>query len=348
MESTSTTGHRRLRAHAPVVTGLAILLAGGLPAVALAQDASPAFEAQPGAITLVAYTTPREMYEEVIPLFTATDAGQGVEFDQSYGPSGDQSRLVESGLPADLVALSLWPDVERLVEPGIVADDWDENEHGGIVHNSVVALAYRPGNPKGITGWDDLVRDDVVVITPNPLTSGGAQWNILAAYQAQIEAGKTPEEATRYLTELFSNVTVMDRGARESLTTFMAGEGDVLIGYENEFLFAQEAGQPLEFVVPEATILIENPIAATLTGDAPEVSQAFVDFLYTPEAQRVMGEHGFRPEIEEVAAEFAFPQPTTLFTIESLGGWVEARPAFFDPEEGLVAAIFAELGRDEG
>jgi sulfate transport system substrate-binding protein len=155
-------------------------------------------------VTLVAYTTPREAYADIIPAFQATEAGAGagVQFEESYGPPGDQSRAVEAGLPADVLALSLWPDVERLVEPGIVADDWDDNEYGGIVHNSVVALAVRPGNPKGITGWDDLIRKDVVVITPNPLTSGGAQWNILAAYQAQIDAGKTEQEAIAYLGQL--------------------------------------------------------------------------------------------------------------------------------------------------
>ncbi len=216
---------RRLGALA-TISALAAL---ALPAAALAQDATPALETASGAVTLAAYTTPREAYEEIIPLFQATEAGAGIEFEASYGPSGDQSRAVESGLPADVVALAMWPDVERLVEPGIVAPDWDENEHGGIVHNSVVVLAVRPGNPKGITGWDDLVRDDVDVITPNPFTSGGAQWNLLAAWQAQIVAGKTPDEATAYLTDLIANVSVMDKGARDALTTFAAGQGDVLI-----------------------------------------------------------------------------------------------------------------------
>jgi sulfate/thiosulfate transport system substrate-binding protein len=334
--------------HSPVRASLTIaalvVVLGMLPSSVTAQDAGEA----PRTVTLVAYTTPREVYEEVIPLFGATAAGQGVEFDQSYGPSTDQSRLVQSGLPADVLALSLWPDVESLVEPAIVAEDWDENEYGGIVHNSVVSLAVRPGNPKGIAGWADLTRDDVDVITPNPLTSGGAQWNILAAYGSQIEEGKTPDEAIDYLRQLFANVSVMDRGARDSLTTFMAGQGDVLIGYENEFIFAQQAGQPLEYLVPDATILIENPIAVVQGGDAPEASQAFVDFMYTPEVQRIIGQKGFRPEVAEIAAEFEYPQPPQLFTIEDLGGWAQARPEFFDPDDGIVAGIFAELGRDSG
>lgn len=325
---------------------------GSMPMSALAQDASATpFPAAPGALTLVGYTTPREAYAEIIPLFQATEAGANVQFEPSWGPSGDQSRAVSAGLPADVVALALSPDVERLVEPGIVAPEWDDNEHKGIVHNSVVSLAVRPGNPKGITGWDDLVRDDVVVITPNPLTSGGAQWNILAAYQAQIDAGKTDEEAIEYLRQLAGNVAVWDRGARDALTTFLtAGQGDVLIAYENEAIFAQQQGQALQLIIPDNTLLIENPVAATLTGDAPEASAAFVDFLYTPEAQAVFGRHGFRPEVEEVAAQFPdFPQPANLATVdEDLGGWAEARPRFFDPDTGIMAEIFNELGLSAG
>jgi sulfate/thiosulfate transport system substrate-binding protein len=341
--SATTLSRRRL---AIVATSLMTAAVGLLPTGAWAQDPAASFEAAPGAVTLAAYTTPREVYEEVIPLFQATEAGAGVQFEQSYSGSGDQSRAVEAGLPADLVALSLWPDVERLVEPGIVAEDWDENDHGGIVSNSVVVLAVRPGNPKGITGWDDLAREDVAVITPNPFTSGGAQWNLLAAYQAQIVAGKSEEEAREFLKQVISRTAVMDRSAREALATFAAGQGDVLIAYENEAIFAQQAGQPLEWIVPDATILIENPIAVTQTGDALAPAQAFIDYLYTPEVQTIFAEHGYRPEVEGVTGSIEFPQPANLFTIEDLGGWTEARPRFFDPDAGIVAEIFGELGRE--
>jgi sulfate transport system substrate-binding protein len=318
-----------------------------MPNGSLAQDASAApVETTPGTVTLAAYTTPREVYEELIPMFQATEAGAGVQFETSYTGSGDQSRAVEAGLPADIVALSMWPDVDRLVEPGIVAPDWDDNEHAGIVSNSVVVFAVRPGNPKGIATWDDLVREDVDVITPNPFTSGGAQWNLLAAYQAQLEQGRTEDEAREYLKQLVANTSVMDRSAREALTTFAAGQGDVLIAYENEAVFAQQAGQPLEYIVPEQTLLIENPATVTLTGDALVPAQAFVDFLYTPEAQAVFGQKGYRPEVDEVLAQFDFQEPADLFTIADMGGWPEARPRFFDPETGIVAGIFAELGRD--
>jgi sulfate transport system substrate-binding protein len=328
-----------------------MLAAVATPGAVLAQDPTPtpvpSFAATPGALTLVAYTTPREAYAEIIPLFQATEAGANVQFEESYGPSGDQSRAVSAGLPADIVALSLWPDVERLVDEGIVGADWDENPYGGIVHNSVVAFAVRPGNPKDIKTWDDLTREDVVVITPNPLTSGGAQWNILAAYQAQIDAGKTEAEAIDYLNRLAARVAVWDRGARDALTTFLtAGQGDVLIAYENEAIFAQQAGQPLDLVIPDNTLLIENPVAATLTGDAPDAAKAFVEFLCTPEAQTVFGNKGFRPVVPEVAAQFPdYPQPVNLATVgEDLGGWAEARPKFFDPETGIMTEIFKTLG----
>jgi sulfate transport system substrate-binding protein len=343
-KGTISVGHEGGRTVLRAVAGAFLL--GLIPFAAIAQESPEPMITTPGAVTLAAYTTPREVYEEVIPLFQATAAGAGIDFEQSYSGSGDQSRAVEAGLPADLVALSLWPDVERLVEPGIVAPDWDEDEYGGMVSNSIVVLAVRPGNPKAITSWDDLVREDVDVITPNPFTSGGAQWNLLAAYQAQIVAGRSEDEAREFLKQLIANTTVMDRSAREALATFAAGQGDVLIAYENEAIFAQQMGQPLEYVAPEATILIENPVAVTLTGDASAQAQAFVDFLYTPEAQRVFGQKGYRPEVESVLAEFDFFEPAQLFTIADMGGWSEARPRFFDPETGIAAEIFSELGRD--
>jgi sulfate/thiosulfate transport system substrate-binding protein len=325
-------------------TGSSTAPAGGDPSAAPATPV-PTFDAVPGAVTLVAYSTPREVYEEAIPLFQGSEAGGDVEFEQSYGASGEQSRAVEAGLPADIVALSLWPDIERLVEPGIVADDWDETPNDGIVSNSVVVFAVRPGNPKNIQSWDDLLRDDVSVITPNPFTSGGAQWNVMAAYGAQLELGKTEDEAIEYLSQLFANVPVLDRSAREALATFAAGQGDVLLAYENESIFARSAGEQLDYVVPDETILIENPVAVTQNGDAADGAQAFVDFLYTPEAQAIYASKGYRPEVEEALelAGVSYPEPAALFTIAELGGWPDVRAEFFDTEDGIVADIFREL-----
>src|SRR5215218_528209 len=194
-----------------------------------------------GSLTLVAYSTPREAYEELIPAFEETEDGQGVTFETSYGGSGEQSRAVEGGLPADVVALSLEPDVTRLVEAGLVENNWNEDEYRGMVTNSVVVLAVRNGNPKGIRSWDDLTREDVEVITPNPFTSGGARWNVMAAYGAQLEQGKSEDEALDYLKKLLQNTPVQDKSAREALATFAGGKGDVLISYENEAITAQKA-----------------------------------------------------------------------------------------------------------
>jgi sulfate transport system substrate-binding protein len=293
-------------------------------------------------LALAAYSTPREAYAELIPAFAKTPQGSGVSISQSYGASGEQSRAVESGLPADVVAFSLAPDVTRLVEAGIVAEDWASDDHDGMVTDSVVVFAVRKGNPKNIETWDDLLRDDVDVITPNPFTSGGARWNVMAAYGAQLKQGKSKDEAVQYLRDLFANVSVQDKSARESLQTFSSGKGDVLIAYENEAITAQQAGQPLDYTIPDQTILIENPVA--VTKDAPEQAQAFVDYLRTPEAQKVFAEKGYRSILPDVLDEETYPTPQTLFTIADLGGWEAVSSEFFDREDGIFADIQRELG----
>jgi sulfate/thiosulfate-binding protein len=298
-----------------------------------------------GTLSLVAYSTPREAYEELIPAFQDTPEGRGVDFDQSYASSGEQSRAAEAGLAADVVAFSLEPDVTRLVDAGLVDADWKQNEHNGMVTESVVVFAVRPGNPENVQTWDDLLEEGIEVITPNPFTSGGAQWNIMAAYGAQLEQGKSDKEAIEYLRDLFLNhVPVQDKSARESLQTFAAGKGDVLLAYENEAIFAQQAGQALEYVVPDETILIENPVAVVATSANPRAAQAFVDYLYTPEAQAVFASEGYRPVVEGVESELDFQDPPGLFTIDDLGGWPEVRTRFFDREESIFLDIENELG----
>jgi sulfate/thiosulfate transport system substrate-binding protein len=292
-------------------------------------------------LTLVAYSTPREVYAQLTKDFAKTDAGKGVTFDESYGSSGEQSRAVEQGLPADVVAFSLAPDVERLVEAGLVEEAW-AGDYKGMVTNSVVVFAVRKGNPKGITTWDDLVKDGVEVIEPNPFTSGGARWNVMAAYGAQIKQGKTHEEAVEYLRELFKHVSVQDKSARESLQTFTGGKGDVLLAYENEAILAQEKGEDLDYVVPDQTILIENPVA--VTKDAPEQATAFIDYIRSEEAQRVFAKAGYRPVVDGLGGEFQFPLPPSLFTIDDLGGWPEVQEKFFDRENGIMAEIQREVG----
>jgi sulfate/thiosulfate transport system substrate-binding protein len=231
---------------------LRTLLAGSLALLALVAVAcggqSAASESgadgSGGKLTLVAYSTPEEAFREIIPAFNKTPDGKGVSFSQSYASSGEQSRAVEGGLPADVVEFSLEPDMTRLVEADLVDPNWNKNEYKGMVTNSVVVFMVREGNPKNIRDWDDLVTGDVEVIEPNPFTSGGAKWNIMAAYGAQLENGKSPEEAEQYLADLFENVPVLDKSARESLQTFSSGKGDVLLGYENEAILAQQEVRP--------------------------------------------------------------------------------------------------------
>jgi sulfate transport system substrate-binding protein len=295
-------------------------------------------------VNLVAYSTPQQVYEDKLePAFHATSDGEDVDFSNSFGSSGDQSRAVEAGQPADVVEFSLEPDMTRLVDAGIVDSTWNQNQYKGIVTNSVVTLMVRPGNPKNIQSFDDLTRDDVEVIDPNPATSGGARWNIMAIYGSQIEAGKSEAEAQDFVKQVIENTSVQDDSARDSLNTFSSGKGDVLVGYENEALQAQQEGIDLDYVTPDSTILIENPIA--VTKDASSAAQPFVDFLYTDEGQQAFADAGYRPVVKSVADKNAskFPVPSGLFTIADFGGWSKVADPFFG-DEGWVTQTEADLG----
>jgi sulfate/thiosulfate transport system substrate-binding protein len=330
------------------ITGLIVgllALAALVVAGCGSDDSSSASGGSGGELALVAYSTPQQAYEEgVIPGFQETPKGEGVEFSTSFGASGDQRRAVEGGLPADVVAFSLQPDMTKTVETGLVAKDWNADEHKGMVTDSVVVLSTRPGNPKDIEGWNDLVRDDVDVITPNPATSGGAKWNIMAAYGSQIEQGKSEAEALEFVKQVLANTSVQDDSARDSLQTFAGGKGDVLIGYENEAIQAQDEEIDLEYVIPDETILIENPIAATT--DASATAQKFVDYTRTEPAQQLFADRGYRPVVKSVleANRDKFPEPTALFTIERFGGWDKVETEFFDEENGSIFEIQRELG----
>ena len=298
-----------------------------------------------GSLTLVAYSTPEEAYKEIIPAFNKTSGGNGVSFKQSYGGSGDQSRAVEGGLPADVVEFSLEPDMTRLVDAGLVDQNWNQNQYKGMVSDSVVVFMVRKGNPKNIKTWDDLIKPGVDVIEPNPFASGGARWNVMAAYGAQLEQGKSPADALRYVTELFKHVSVLDKSARDSLNTFTSGKGDVLLGYENEAILAQQEGEDLDYVVPDETILIENPAAVVNESDNPDTAKAFVDFLYTPEAQKIFVRKGYRPVVKDTPGADEFPTPAKLFEIDKLGGWGKVSDEFFDPEGSKIADIFESQGK---
>jgi sulfate/thiosulfate-binding protein len=322
---------------------LAAALAAGCGGTS--HESSASSDGSGGNLTLVAYSTPEEAYRELIPTFNKTPEGRGVSFDQSYASSGEQSRAVEGGLPADVVEFSLEPDMTRLVEAGLVDESWNQNAHDGFVTESVVVFMVRKGNPKNIQTWDDVIKDGVDVLEPNPFTSGGAKWNIMAAYGAQLEQGRSPEEARDYVAKLFERVSVLDKSARESLQTFSSGKGDVLLGYENEAILAQQEGEELDYIVPDQTILIENPIATVSESSNPHKSKAFVDFLYTPEAQEIFVHKGYRPVVDGVAGADEFPSPPALFEIDKFGGWDKVNDEFFDPGQGTIAEIFESQGK---
>jgi sulfate/thiosulfate-binding protein len=298
-------------------------------------------------LSLVAYSTPQVVYDEVIPQFQKTGAGSGVSFRESFGASGDQSRAVESGLAADVVAFSLEPDMNRLVKAGLVDKAWANTPTKGLVSRSVVSLIVRKGNPKNIRTWDDLLKPGVKVLTPNPFTSGAAKWNILAAYGAKSGGGENAQAGLDYLRELITkHVQVQDKSGREALQNFASGTGDVLISYENEAITAQKKGQKVDYVIPDQTILIENPIAVVAKSRHPQQAKAFLNFALSAQAQQKFADWGYRPVDQKVfdANKSKFPTPKGLFTIRDLGGWSKVNDEFFDPDKGSVAAIEQAAG----
>lgn len=343
--------HRTLLLSFLLVALLATACGGGTTATS--QAPADAGEVK---LTLGAYTTPREAYGEIIPLFQKywkDKTGQTVTFEESYQGSGAQSRAVVEGFEADIVALSLEADITRIENAGLITHDWKSEPFGGMVSTSVVAFAVREGNPKNIQDWEDLTQADLEILTPNPKTSGGAMWNILALYGAArhgtvIGYSADDEGAQTFLLDVLNNVTVMDKGARESITNFEKGIGDVAITYENEVLVGQQAGINYQLVLPTSTIRIDNPIAVVDTyvdkHGTREVAEAFVDFLFTKEAQEIFAKHGLRSPDESVAAAAAdqYPPIEDLFTIEEFGGWSEATPTFFG-EQGIFYQVFGQV-----
>ena len=292
-------------------------------------------------LALVAYSTPSSAYAKLIAAYQRTSQGAGASFTTSFGPSGTQSRAVAAGQPADVVNFSLAPDVTRLVSAGLVAPSWDSGPTKGMVTDSVVAFGVRPGNPKHITSWADLIKPGVKVITPNPFTSGASRWNLVAAYGAQLEQGKTPTEAEAYLQAMLKNVVAQPSAASAALQTFATGEGDVVLDYEDDLIHAQKKGIKLDYVIPAQTVLIQNPIAVTVKSAHAAQAQAFVNWLESPAGQTLWAQEGYRPVLPSVAAAYKskFAQPAKLFGISLLGGWSKVDKSFFDPTNGIVTKL---------
>jgi sulfate/thiosulfate-binding protein len=316
-------------------------------------------QSQEDQLILGAYTVPKDAYQkEIIPAFQEywqEKTGRKVTFSESYIASGAQSRAIAAGMEADIAALSLEDDIVRLARAGLITHDWKAKRCNGFVTRSLVVLVVRPQNPKQVKNWEDLTADNIDVIYPSPKTSGGAMWFVNAIYGAglkmtEVKNGKPdPVYARDLLKRIQKRVKVMNKSGRESVTTFEKGFGDVLVTYENEALLRQMEGKDFPFIIPDATILIENPVAVVDKyvdkHGTREVAEAFIDFLYTKEVQRSFAKYGFRSVDEEVLKEFAakYPVPPLLFDMSYLGGWDKVSEEIYGTE-GIWTKIIEELG----
>ena len=294
-------------------------------------------------LSLVGYAVPREALGAVIKAWQQTPDGKDVSFTQSYGASGDQARAVAAGLQADIVQLSTGLDIELLERAGLVDANWDKQAAKGIATNSIVVFAVRDGNPKKIKNWSDLVKPGVEIVTPNPLSSGAAKWNVMAAYGAQRRLGKTDRQAQAFVERLVKNVVSLDTSGRNATNTFVAGRGDVFITYENEARLAK-----LQYVIPRQTLLIEAPIAVIKNSDNKDVANKFIRFTKSAQAQRIFATYGFRPLVPSVYREFSkqYPRRPGVFKITDkyLGGWNAIEKKWFDPDKGLWVGIARRAG----
>jgi sulfate/thiosulfate-binding protein len=303
-------------------------------------------------LSLVAYSTPKTVLGKIIQAWQQTPDGQGVSFTQSYAGSTDQARAVIAGLPADVLFLSTGADVNVLVDAGLVDAGWDKQSYGGIGADSVVVFALRPGNPKHIKGWADLIKPGVQVITPNPFSSGGAHWNVLAAYGAQRRLGKTDKQAIAYVQTLFAHVVSQDSTARNATNTFLSGKGDVLITYESEALAARLSGTDIQYVIPRQTMLIELPLVVMKHSPNRDKAIRFMRFVKSVPGQDLFGRYGWRPVNPTSARKFAskYPARPGIFRVTDryIGGWRAADRRWFDPKSGLMVSIEKKVGGPTG
>ncbi|HWK93686.1 MAG TPA: extracellular solute-binding protein [Luteimicrobium sp.] len=295
-------------------------------------------------VAVVGYSVPQPAYDALEAAFQKTDAGKGVTFTSSFGPSGSQSKAVAAGQKADYVAFSVEPDVQNLV-PAKVDAGWSSDATKGNVSDSVVVIVTRKGNPLHITGWDDIVKPGVKIVTADPASSGSAKWNILAAYEHEVATGGSEADAKAYLTKFFGNTVSRASSGAVAMTQFLGGTGDVLISYENEAIAARQAGNDVDYVVPDDTFLIENPAAVTKTASKP--AKDFLAFVKSDDGQKIFASKGFRPvstTVDVGTVEGAndpskpFPEVAKLTTIADLGGWDAVNKKFFG-DSGLVTAI---------
>ncbi len=337
---------RKTRRRSVKVGLTAALLALLIAVVATGCGSSSSSSSSGGAkLDVVGYSTPESVYTESIePAFEKTPAGKGISFSNSFGASGDQSRAVVAGQPASVVHFAQAGDMERLVEEGeLVSKNWEKQPYSGIAQDSVVVITVRKGNPKGIHSFNDLLTKNVGIVTPNPFSSGAARWNIMAVYGTEINEGKSPEQALEAVKTVLEKTKAQPGSARDALAAFTQGEGDVLLGYENEAIKAEKEGEAVEHVVPPSTILIETPIAVTESAPEP-AAEDFLKFIWSNAGQEIWAENGYRPVNPKLVDPVQFPTPKELFKISQFGGWGKVNEEFFDEESGSVAKIEGELG----
>lgn len=330
--------------------GVIFIVAGVfmLWSAAIAFAGTPA-KALPGArLTLVGSSDDRAALSSLAQAFHASPAGRHISFTQSYGSSRSLSASLANGRHADIVSLSTPQDVQALVDAGVAAPGWDAGAHHGVVANSVIVFVVRKGNPVALHTWRDLAQPNIEVLFPNPYFASAGKWDVLAAYGSQRKLGRSQPAALTFLRELFRNVGVQDPSEAQSWHTFLGGEGDVLLTTEAEAIRAQRSGAKIDYVVPNQTLQVELPVAVTKASTHPEQAQAFLQWLWTPEAQALLPAQGLRPVLASAAPKTAFPHPTGLFTIKKVGGWRSAESRFFDASNGWVTHIEQELDVSTG
>jgi len=317
-----------------LIAGFATLVAGTFSGflAGCSRPREPVEQVPEDVLIMAAYTVPKDVYQErIIPQFQKIwkdRTGHNLRIEQSYAGSGAQARAIAGGFEADIAALSLEGDIDRIAEAGLLSPDWKTRPGGPFITRSVVVIGVREGNPLNIRDWSDLTGETVELICPNPKTSGGAQWCINAIVAAGMSApGGSREAAHDLLKSIVRRIKVMDKGARGSMTTYEQGIGNAILTYENEALLRIRQGKPFPYIVPPTTMLIENPVAV-VTANAEkhgvsDLAEAFVTYLYSLEAQRAFAEYGFRPVHAQIMAEFAgqYPIPEHLRTVDDLGGW---------------------------
>ncbi len=337
------------------ILGSTMVACGGTSQTEAPQSQGAAEQTQstePVSLTLVSYAVTRSAYEKIIPLFAKSwkeQTGQTVTIEQSYGGSGSQTRAVIDGLQADIVALALASDINQIEAAGLIEPGWEtEAPNNSILTTSVIAIVPRDPNLQ-ITKWTDLADKNLAVITANPKTSGGARWNFLGLWGAIAQTGGTEAEARAFVTKIYQNAPILPKDARGSSDVFyQQGQGDVLLNYENEVVLANLQGENQPYIIPtDYNISIDNPVAVVdKTVDdrnTRAVAEAFVEFLYTPEAQKIFAEVGFRSVDPTIAAAFSeqYPPIENLVTIEDFGGWDQVQPEFFG-DGGIFDQIFQQ------